>query len=132
MVLKPLEVVSSPLGLLRSYLERGVWRKPTSGELLMYLPVRNQVLSKLKVRLKIFLGICPFCGGRLFRWSYSRLDCRDCSEKIYNMDFDEILRRAVKPNQQKGQSGYSGKQTLISILKGAVKKRQSKSPKARS
>src|SRR3990167_9061641 len=76
---------------------------------------RKKKIPILFRKILILFKICPSCGGRLFRWSSTRLDCKDCSDKIYDMDFNELLRRSVQLGKQKDQRGYSGKKTRPSI-----------------
>lgn len=41
------------------------------------------LILKIELLIKRSRRRCPNCGGKLFRWNSSRLDCEECSHKLY-------------------------------------------------
>jgi tRNA(Ile2) C34 agmatinyltransferase TiaS len=37
-------------------------------------------LNKLRLRVLLFFGRCPDCGGKLWTWSYGKYKCDRCQE----------------------------------------------------
>ena len=57
----------------RSYLARDMGAKGQSDWELSFL-------NKLRLRVLLFFGRCPDCGGKLWTWSYGKYKCDRCQE----------------------------------------------------